>query len=144
MQRVLDPAQIEAFAQRTIPRIRLPDSAKVFSDPQYIDRCAMTDQREGDSLERIGIFQEPAIVRDQRSIQPQLQTDRLSITKTPSGCDRYEDAFFFGLPNRLSVCFRNLTLRIEQGSIEIQSEEFDHWLFASSCFFSCRSFSNHC
>jgi FdhE protein len=32
MQRVLDPAQIEAFAQRTIPRIRLPDPARVFSD----------------------------------------------------------------------------------------------------------------
>jgi FdhE protein len=32
MQRVLDPAQIEAFAQRTIPRIRLPDPARLFSD----------------------------------------------------------------------------------------------------------------
>src|SRR5580692_9778463 len=31
MQRVLDPAQIEAFAQRTIPRIRLPDPSSVFS-----------------------------------------------------------------------------------------------------------------
>ena len=30
MQRVLDPAQIEAFAQRAIPRIRLPDPARVF------------------------------------------------------------------------------------------------------------------
>ena len=31
MQRVLDPAQIEAFAQRTIPRIRLPDPGSLFS-----------------------------------------------------------------------------------------------------------------
>src|ERR1700733_15340309 len=31
MQRVLAPAQIEAFAQRTIPRIRLPDPTSVFS-----------------------------------------------------------------------------------------------------------------
>jgi FdhE protein len=31
MQRVLDPAQIEAFAQRVIPRIRLPDPAGIFS-----------------------------------------------------------------------------------------------------------------
>jgi len=31
MQRILDPAQIEAFAQRAIPRIRLPDRADVFS-----------------------------------------------------------------------------------------------------------------
>ena len=33
MQRVLDPAQIEAFAtQRVIPRVRLPDTGRVFSD----------------------------------------------------------------------------------------------------------------
>jgi FdhE protein len=31
MQRVLDPAQIEAFAQRSIPRIRLPDPQRVFA-----------------------------------------------------------------------------------------------------------------
>jgi FdhE protein len=31
MQRVLDAGQIEAFAQRSIPRIRLPDSATVFA-----------------------------------------------------------------------------------------------------------------
>ena len=31
MQRVLDPAQIEAFGQRAIPRIRLPDPANIFS-----------------------------------------------------------------------------------------------------------------
>ena len=31
MQRVLDPAQIEAFAHRAIPRIRLPDPTNVFS-----------------------------------------------------------------------------------------------------------------
>ena len=32
MQRVLDPAQIEGFAQRAIPRIRLPNAANVFSE----------------------------------------------------------------------------------------------------------------
>jgi FdhE protein len=31
MQRILDPAQIEAFAHRSIPRIRLPDRATVFA-----------------------------------------------------------------------------------------------------------------
>jgi FdhE protein len=31
MQRILDPARIEAFAQRSIPRIRLPDRTSVFS-----------------------------------------------------------------------------------------------------------------
>jgi FdhE protein len=32
MQRVLDPTQIEAFAQRSIPRIRLPDAATIFAN----------------------------------------------------------------------------------------------------------------
>jgi FdhE protein len=31
MQRILDPAQIEAFAERSIPRVRLPDPASVFA-----------------------------------------------------------------------------------------------------------------
>src|SRR6202049_1542751 len=31
MQRILDPAQIEAFAQRTIPRLRLAERSNVFS-----------------------------------------------------------------------------------------------------------------
>jgi FdhE protein len=31
MQRILEPGQIESFAQRDIPRLRLPDPARVFS-----------------------------------------------------------------------------------------------------------------
>ncbi|HTC16976.1 MAG TPA: formate dehydrogenase accessory protein FdhE [Steroidobacteraceae bacterium] len=31
MQRVLDPAQIEAFAQRALPRLRLPDSSNLYA-----------------------------------------------------------------------------------------------------------------
>lgn len=31
MQRILDPGQIEAFAQRTLPRVRLPDRDRIFS-----------------------------------------------------------------------------------------------------------------
>jgi FdhE protein len=31
MQRILDPAQIEAFAERSVPRIRLPDPASLFA-----------------------------------------------------------------------------------------------------------------
>jgi FdhE protein len=31
MQRILEPGQIEAFAQRSVPRIRLPDRDKVFA-----------------------------------------------------------------------------------------------------------------
>src|SRR5271168_5134461 len=31
MQRILDPAQIEAFTERSIPRVRLPEFANLFS-----------------------------------------------------------------------------------------------------------------
>src|SRR3984893_1195157 len=31
MQRILDPAQIEAFTERSVPRIRLPDPASLFA-----------------------------------------------------------------------------------------------------------------
>ena len=31
MQRILDPAQIEAFADRSVPRVRLPDPASLFA-----------------------------------------------------------------------------------------------------------------
>ena len=31
MQRILDPTQIEAFAERSIPRVRLPDPASLFA-----------------------------------------------------------------------------------------------------------------
>jgi FdhE protein len=31
LQRILDPGQIEAFAQRAVPRIRLPDRSSIFS-----------------------------------------------------------------------------------------------------------------
>lgn len=32
MERVLDPARIEAFAEREVPRVRLPDRGRVFSE----------------------------------------------------------------------------------------------------------------
>ena len=31
MQRILEPGQIEAFAQRSVPRIRLPDRDNLFA-----------------------------------------------------------------------------------------------------------------
>lgn len=44
MQRILEPGQIEAFAQRTLPRLRLPDRARVFST-----RAARLRRQSGDS-----------------------------------------------------------------------------------------------
>src|ERR1017187_10315836 len=44
MQRILDPAQIEAFAQRTIPRLRLPERSNVFSSrAQRLRQLARTE-----------------------------------------------------------------------------------------------------
>jgi FdhE protein len=50
MQRVLDPAQIEAFAQRTIPRVRLPDPATVFSNRAQRLRNLSAGHAVGDYL----------------------------------------------------------------------------------------------
>ena len=40
MQRILDPAQIEAFAERDIPRVRLPDPAVFRSRAARLSACA--------------------------------------------------------------------------------------------------------
>src|SRR3977135_2735252 len=67
MQGVPAPAQIEAFAQRTIPRIRLPDPARVFSDRaarllqlseghavgDYLRLMAVVAKAQQDALERL-------------------------------------------------------------------------------------------
>jgi FdhE protein len=50
VQRVLDPAQIEAFAQRTIPRIRLPDPTSLFSSRAARLRALGENHALGDYL----------------------------------------------------------------------------------------------
>jgi FdhE protein len=50
VQRVLDPAQIEAFAQRSIPRIRLPDPANLFSRRAERLRTLAENHAVGDYL----------------------------------------------------------------------------------------------
>jgi FdhE protein len=56
MQRVLDPAQIEAFAQRTIPRIRLPDPSSVFSARAARLRHLSEGHAVGDYLRLMGVL----------------------------------------------------------------------------------------
>jgi FdhE protein len=55
VQRVLDPAQIEAFAQRTIPRIRLPDRASLFLSRAARLRALSENHTLGDYLRLMAI-----------------------------------------------------------------------------------------
>ena len=55
MQRILDPAQIEAFAQRSIPRIRLPDPANLFSRRAARLRTLAENHAVGDYLRLMAI-----------------------------------------------------------------------------------------
>jgi len=56
MQRVLDPAQIEAFGQRAIPRIRLPDPTHVFSTRAARLRQLSEGHAVGDYLRLMGVL----------------------------------------------------------------------------------------
>src|SRR5581483_2095571 len=56
MQRVLDPAQIEAFGQRAIPRIRLPDSTHVFCTRAIRFSKLSEGHAVGDYLRLMGVL----------------------------------------------------------------------------------------
>jgi len=55
VQRILDPAQIEAFAQRSIPRVRLPDPATLFSMRAARLRVLAENHAVGDYLRLMAI-----------------------------------------------------------------------------------------
>jgi len=55
VQRVLDPAQIESFAQRTIPRVRLPDPASLFSRRAARLRTLSENHAVGDYLRLMAV-----------------------------------------------------------------------------------------
>src|SRR6266436_3322644 len=50
MQRILDPAQIEAFAERSVPRVRLPDPATLFAQRARRLRALGENHSLGDYL----------------------------------------------------------------------------------------------
>jgi FdhE protein len=50
MQRILDPAQIEAFAERSLPRVRLPDPATLFAQRAQRLRALGANHSLGDYL----------------------------------------------------------------------------------------------
>jgi FdhE protein len=54
MQRILDPAQIEAFAERSVPRVRLPDPASVFARRAQRLRALSANHPLGDYLRLMG------------------------------------------------------------------------------------------
>ncbi|MDB6088849.1 MAG: formate dehydrogenase accessory protein FdhE [Gammaproteobacteria bacterium] len=75
MQRILDPAQIESFAQRAIPRIRLPDPANLFARRAERLRELGRNHVIGDYLRLM------ATVSDAQ----QAALDALSLLPPPSG-----------------------------------------------------------
>ena len=58
MQKILDPAQIEAFAQRSIPRIRLSDPAHLFSRRAERLRALSENHAVGDYLQLMAAVSE--------------------------------------------------------------------------------------
>ena len=89
MQRVLDPAQIESFAQRTIPRIRLPDPASLFSRRAARLRALSENHPIGDYLRLMAVLsdaqevavgvlsaQSPPVGTAAASIDPQITLAR--------------------------------------------------------------------
>jgi FdhE protein len=56
VQRVLDPAQIESFAERAIPRIRLPDPAILFSRRAARLRALSENHAIGDYLRLLAVL----------------------------------------------------------------------------------------
>jgi FdhE protein len=56
VQRILDPAQIEAFAQRSIPRVRLPDPANLFLRRAARLRALSENHAVGDYLRLMAVL----------------------------------------------------------------------------------------
>ncbi len=56
MQRILDPAQIEAFAQRSIPRLRLAEPGSLFSKRAERLRALGENHAIGDYLRLMAVL----------------------------------------------------------------------------------------
>ncbi|MFL6601629.1 MAG: formate dehydrogenase accessory protein FdhE [Steroidobacteraceae bacterium] len=76
MQRILDPAQIEAFADRSVPRIRLPDPASLF---------ARRGQRLRALAEGHGSRGSGDVPSGDRAVSDRAASDRAASEGTPSG-----------------------------------------------------------
>jgi FdhE protein len=95
MQRILDPAQIEAFAERAIPRVRLCDPASVFADRAERLRALGEGHALGDYLRLM------AVVADaQQAALAKLQATPASDGKiaSESAVARFELAHAHRMP----------------------------------------------
>jgi FdhE protein len=82
MQRILDPAQIEAFAERSIPRVRLPDPASLFGRRAQRLRALAEGHSLGDYLRLV------AAVADGQQVALEALRAALLTEQFPHQLDR--------------------------------------------------------
>lgn len=118
MQRVLDPAQIEAFAQQQIPRVRLPDPGTVFAArgerllalakdhplAGYLELMALVCEAQQRSLgTRAGqLLPEPLLAEASRAVRHEMPPlPAVGLTRTPLWREILEElcAALKGAPN---------------------------------------------
>lgn len=87
MQRILEPGQIEAFAERAVPRIRLPDRARVFSSR------AERLRKLGEGGHAIGDY-----LRLMASLVDAQQAALVSFESTPASAEQVTRARSYGMP----------------------------------------------
>jgi len=86
--------------------------------------CGFERQRQhGNCLQRLGVLRQSSVVRDERNVESQVQSDGARIAKTSSGnkCDVH--AIRPRLVDRGSIAIRDLAVPIEQSAIQIQSQK---------------------
>jgi formate dehydrogenase accessory protein FdhE len=90
MQRILEPGQIEAFAQRSIPRLRLPDRSRVFSA-----RAARLRQQSEDGAvgNAIGHY-----LRLMAHLADAQQASLADLDSTPPSAEQIASARTFRMP----------------------------------------------
>jgi FdhE protein len=90
MQRILEPGQIEAFAQRTIPRLRLPDRSRIFST-----RAARLRQQSEDGAAGHAIGHYLRLIAHVADAQQAALAD---IDSTPPSAGQIASAHTFRMP----------------------------------------------
>jgi FdhE protein len=93
MQRVLDPAQIEAFAQRAIPRVRLPDPASIFSNRAARLRKLSEGHAVGDYLRLMA-----AVAEAQQGALETLLKSPATASRSSQNEERMQQAREHGMP----------------------------------------------
>src|SRR5262245_58826656 len=71
------------------------------------------------------MFRKRTVMRDQRNIEAQFQSDWTRIAKATSGNQRHAHALFARVFDRQAITFRNMPARIEESPVEIESQKTD-------------------